>query len=176
MSPQLIIASGIRSFYTLLVFCFLGWPGSALMTTAAQTLQVRHVSSIGGGQTTSSGFRSIVTVGEYAATSSLDPTATPYCGNFGFHDASCGVVAVEEMEHMQIEIFPNPSAGVFTLTTSHSLQKSFINIYDVCGQLVHSTGIATQQQQMDLSHLPAGQYLVLVQNNREIYKRLIVVE
>lgn len=144
--------------------------------SAQPITQVRRVATIGGSQTTTNTYRSVATIGEYAATSALAPGADPYCGNFGFHDASCGVVAVEELEHMQVVIFPNPSAGVFTLTTSHSLQKSCLNIYDVYGQLVHASGIASQQQQLDLSHLPTGQYLVLVQNNREIYKRLIVVE
>lgn len=57
-------------------------------------------------------------------------------------------------------IYPNPSAGIFSIESSSLSSNSTINIYNVIGELVYTSNEINKQ--IDLSHLNSGMYVVKI--------------
>jgi len=66
----------------------------------------------------------------------------------------------------QIEVYPNPNNGVFTLTFSHpelvSGSQATIEIYNVLGEKIYSQNIKQSNYQIDLRTQPDGVYFYRV--------------
>lgn len=74
-----------------------------------------------------------------------------------------------------IEIYPNPSNGVFTLNSDNInvLKYSISNIY---GQYIEKTGtIVNGQNTIDASKLSSGTYLIRIESNNGIIVKKIVI-
>lgn len=78
----------------------------------------------------------------------------------------CGDSHVGEYAPEQLSIYPNPGAGYFTLDVSHGER---VRILDHLGQVLFNQEI--EQNQMDLSHLPAGIYFIQTESKQA---RLVV--
>lgn len=70
----------------------------------------------------------------------------------------------EDLENdKSIVLYPNPASDFFTLNTDNiNLLNATINIYDVVGKLVSSEKLLKDQQQINVSDLVEGAYLVEV--------------
>ena len=86
-----------------------------------------------------------------------DPTG------IGQHDESNG----------QINVFPNPSQGQFTII--NPAENNQIQIFDMMGQLVYAGQIEKGESQIDLSNLDSGMYFALVGFGRNIQKATILI-
>ena len=88
---------------------------------------------------------------------------------------SCGVVGVEEKEHNSLcLISPNPSSGIFKITSSENFQSS---VYDVFGREVcHSTNPPVNQSALDLSSQPKGIYFIKIISGDKIVTRKIILQ
>ena len=86
-----------------------------------------------------------------------DPTG------IGQHDESNG----------QINVFPNPSQGQFTII--NPAENNQIQIFDMMGQLVYAGQIEKGESQIDLSDLDSGMYFALVGFGRNIQKATIII-
>lgn len=80
--------------------------------------------------------------------------------------------AVSVQEHLQanlaLKIYPNPVVDLLTLETSFEQGQMQLQISDMQGRVVHSKQQAAQSQiQLQLSHLPAGMYLLRIQNGQQ---------
>jgi hypothetical protein len=72
----------------------------------------------------------------------------------------------------QIDIYPNPSSGIFNLRTN---EKYMYNLLDISGRILMSGRISDEQHIIDLQGKSSGVYfLELINNNRRINKRLII--
>ena len=71
---------------------------------------------------------------------------------------------VVEIAENQYIIYPNPTNGVLFIETRHgaSLQNQTYRITNLMGQTLQSGHIAGDRQQLDVSSLPAGMYLLTV--------------
>jgi hypothetical protein len=69
-------------------------------------------------------------------------------------------------------VFPNPSAGVFTVSSNAELQDAIINIKNIQGQTVKQYTYNGISQKYDIHNLPVGQYFieVLSNQNKEVLK------
>ena len=86
-----------------------------------------------------------------------------------------GVLASDSFEMNQIEVYPNPSTGVFNLNLNNVEAKN-IEIYDVTGKLIKKmeNKSITQLTQIDLSNASNGIYFVKISTeNDTVTKRII---
>lgn len=58
----------------------------------------------------------------------------------------------------QVEIYPNPSDGVIKLRTDNNLKGAVLRISNLKGQVVWQKKVVNQYQDIDIRHLPAGNY------------------
>jgi len=77
-----------------------------------------------------------------------------------------------------IEIFPNPSAGVFTIHSQLiSSEDQFIEVYNMLGAKIHSsTKSKLSAYTIDLSLQPKGVYFVKIYRGEKSTTRKIIVQ
>lgn len=80
-----------------------------------------------------------------------------------FTDVTTAVTAVAD--NRGLKLYPNPSSDFFRISTSTSATENLkVKVYALTGQLVHQ-GIYGNEQNIDVSDLTAGLYLVQVNNS-----------
>lgn len=81
-------------------------------------------------------------------------------------------------EKSQIEIYPNPSSGVFTINNKLPNSNSLVSIYNSLGQLVLNSRIEnnTSQISFDLSSNPSGIYLIQIYNKHSTFSKMLYLE
>lgn len=148
-----------------------------------------------GGQLTSyySGFETYQWLlnGQPLLPGGLNQTITPtvngsyslvMTNSVGCSDTS-NVVLVFNLENDSWEVFeesftvyPNPSEGLITLRLTNPLiQSAQFLLCDIAGKSVYSGWLNEAEQQVDVSHLPAGVYTITFSaDNRFIRKKLII--
>lgn len=76
-------------------------------------------------------------------------------------DTTDSTIGIAALESGMVSLFPNPTAGSFTLTFDQ-LGNYSVSIYTMMGQLLYATPVTDQEQvQMDVPG-PAGSYIVRV--------------
>ena len=69
----------------------------------------------------------------------------------------------------QVHIYPNPAQGYFVVNTKDLGYRTLqLKIYNVQGRLVHRQTVSHSLEQVNVTHLPAGQYMVQVVNRNEL--------
>lgn len=77
----------------------------------------------------------------------------------------------------QLSIYPNPNKGSFTLNTSVNISPdAMVQVLNTYGQLVHKQNLESNTQQINTGRLPAGIYLLRVQNGAQTQSARFVVE
>jgi len=78
------------------------------------------------------------------------------------------------MENQLLNIWPNPSRGLFQLDLPQTLVGRPLSVYNKLGQLVHQE--MAKNKQIDLSRLAAGQYILTLSNNQgSQYSQILVI-
>ncbi len=95
---------------------------------------------------------------------------TVYFDNIAINGAGAGF---DENVPIETQVFPNPSNGVFSLSSSDDL-KSMI-ILTLTGQIVYQ---ATDPENsiFDLSDIPKGVYIAKIQNNNKLFMHKIIIQ
>lgn len=78
-----------------------------------------------------------------------------------------------------IVISPNPASNLFKIQIKHhnlNKKQTFLSIYDINGKEVHTQLMAHNQQQVDISQLSEGIYMLLIKEEKTIIgtKKIIV--
>lgn len=71
-------------------------------------------------------------------------------------------------------VYPNPTAGAFTITTDEATIKN-IEVINVLGEKVQGLNVFTHTGTIDLSSQPDGIYFVRVNTEKEMLSRKVVV-
>jgi hypothetical protein len=80
--------------------------------------------------------------------------------------------AVESKNSISVHIYPNPSSGLFTIEGSQEdLQK--VSVYNLSGTLLYENREFETGQQVDISAVPAGSYILRVQGQNSTGSILI---
>ena len=103
------------------------------------------------------------------------------CGSDGFILVYDVDTNVEIDENMEMNIFPNPNNGIFTIKNiSNFSNVSSLIITNISGQIVKQNQIFPSQYSggydVDLQSLPKGIYFVNLQSENRIYSQKIVVQ
>jgi len=69
----------------------------------------------------------------------------------------------------QIELFPNPTSGKFSIS---NIETGTISIKNVAGQIVYSGELSNHQ--MNISDQPDGMYFIEVRNGEEVYSGRVI--
>ena len=74
-----------------------------------------------------------------------------------------------------VEVFPNPSSGIITVSCDENLKN--IEIYNVLGSLIQSEKIHFQNEiSVNLSHLSSGIYHLVLRNENLVLNQKIIIE
>lgn len=89
-------------------------------------------------------------------------------------------LAVDDLnDNNSFAVYPNPSKGVFTIQFMAKSNEFSYSVYSMDGKQIVNKSVKNIQgkvnQQLDLSHLPSGTYLLQINNGSEkISKKLII--
>ena len=77
----------------------------------------------------------------------------------------------------EVEIFPNPNNGIFTIKANDVFRNAVVNVYNTTGQLVHSANMAGEvTKEISLEDLPEGLYFVVFETNGMKHSVKIIIE
>lgn len=82
------------------------------------------------------------------------------------------MAGTEEMEELELTVFPNPSNGVFTVQAEANTQ---LEIYSMSGQLIHREQLKTGFTTIDF-HEAAGIYLLKAKSGEQMITKKIIIE
>lgn len=81
----------------------------------------------------------------------------------------------EQDETVSLQIYPNPSTGVFTLSSSRNMVQ--LDVYNLLGECVYSARPNTAGTQLNLQHLAKGIYNVNIRTeNKLLINKKIVIQ
>lgn len=132
-----------------------------------------------------------LTVGEFSETSAiknvgnLSPTASNMGNSFQTTSSLvyyerpngdfCGtqeVLSTTELEAVNMDVFPNPSNGLFQIESD---ENQLMSLYDLSGNLVYQQGIQKGINTIETDH-PAGFYLLTLAGQEEIQSKKILIQ
>ncbi|MEM9931905.1 MAG: T9SS type A sorting domain-containing protein, partial [Bacteroidota bacterium] len=81
----------------------------------------------------------------------------------------------QQQEALSLAAYPNPTQQYVTIRWASVINEGMLSVVDIQGRVVQQISLSHQQQQqsLDLSDLPAGQYVVRLRHNHDIYTRLL---
>ena len=79
----------------------------------------------------------------------------------------------------KIIIYPNPTTGKFVVqyegsTSISGKQLPLIEVYNLSGKVVNSIPVLNEQTSVDMSALPAGNYIVRINDNENIISKAVL--
>ncbi|MGD1842477.1 MAG: T9SS type A sorting domain-containing protein [Thermonemataceae bacterium] len=75
-----------------------------------------------------------------------------------------------------LEVYPNPSQGVFFINLPRNNQQKQISIYDALGQIVDAPVVNEDQTlSIDMSDQPKGVYLIKVVQHQQVFTKRLVL-
>lgn len=86
----------------------------------------------------------------------------------------CTMTEVQEPVAENIEVFPNPSNGKFSISLPESAEKCELRIINVLGQVVRN--LAVDGKTIEIDGLTKGLYKVIVAGDDVIFEKSVVVE
>lgn len=82
---------------------------------------------------------------------------------------------VEYLSTQNMSIAPNPSNGDFQITLPGTISYD-VFIYDLTGHLLYKSSITAGENQLDISHLESGVYLINADNGIVQYKERVIIK
>jgi hypothetical protein len=92
----------------------------------------------------------------------LDLIIGEYYGNMRYYENTMYTVGTNDMETIQVEVFPNPTSDVVYLNSSSEIIKQ-VEVVDVTGRSILSQ--AYDGNSINLSKFPTGTYFLKITNN-----------
>ena len=87
-----------------------------------------------------------------------------------------GTLSINEIENNEdVNIYPNPTTGIFTISTEGGKIKE-VKVFNLLGEEIYSTTIDNQQTTINLSSQAQGIYFVQVEIDKGIMRKKLVRE
>ncbi len=110
----------------------------------------------------------------------IDKSGNLYVSDYGnntIRKLTKNTVGLENISiNSKLDIYPNPTSGIFTISSSKVIPGAKVDVYELSGKLVYSERVKSQTLNIDLSDKPKGVYLVKVSYGEKLIstKRLIM--
>ena len=75
-------------------------------------------------------------------------------------------VGIESLQQENWSVYPNPSNGLFTVSSSFELNNHVIEVYSALGELVYSEILSGKSLLIDLREQPSGMYTIRVNKHQ----------
>lgn len=87
---------------------------------------------------------------------------------FDVVDSMTASTSIKNIETSKIQLFPNPANNAISVKMEQDIKVKQVYIFDIAGKLMY--GKDNLEQQIDISHLPSGQYqLLILSQERKTY-------
>ena len=96
-----------------------------------------------------------------------DYTVNVTAASFNYFFAGDNAQQLGNEESTDIVVYPNPADSYINVNVVNGTKIGNINIYNMVGSLVKAIKIEGNDQEIDISELPAGSYLISVDDERE---------
>lgn len=81
-----------------------------------------------------------------------------------------------EMETDNLQIFPNPSNGIITVTDNFKDEFRNISLYNSIGSKVFNNGFNSNNYRIDFTELPSGVYMLVITTDIGVQRQQIIKE
>jgi hypothetical protein len=81
---------------------------------------------------------------------------------------------INELSGPVIQIYPNPTNGVVHLSFQETVKNAMAFVYTMDGKVLFQKSIGNNSAQINLTGLPRGKYLLVIDADGELYSRIIV--
>lgn len=142
--------------------------GLALCTHNAYSQEL-HVIGSAGNYTEGTTHSIAWTVGEVIIVTGTDANNDV---TQGFHQSNVHVLTVEEIQPLDISVYPNPARDILNIETSEASQ---MKIFDIQGKLVDTMDIISLTTSIDISYLSRGTYSLIFETKSGLAKRMKII-
>jgi hypothetical protein len=77
-------------------------------------------------------------------------------------DLEGSIMVSEELPTADMQVYPNPSAGLFNIQTPTHLQNASVAVHDLTGRQVYRARLSGANHTIDLSTVPTGLYILSI--------------
>lgn len=82
----------------------------------------------------------------------------------------------ENESHATLDVHPNPSTGLFTISGKFNEGTGVCNVYNMMGELVSSKAISlSSETTLNFSNLTPGMYMLEISDNSSVYRSKIII-
>ena len=86
----------------------------------------------------------------------------------------------EVLEFNNLNVYPNPNKGDFTVTLNNISQNIYVNVFDIRGRLIfkerYSSKLKSFNETISLSNVKTGMYILIIDDGNRKSTRKIIVE
>ena len=72
-------------------------------------------------------------------------------------------VGIDELNELGVNIYPNPSTGMFTIETDGKTTN--LQVYAMDGRLITQQQLNNQLEQISLEHVTPGMYMIILERD-----------
>ena len=84
---------------------------------------------------------------------------------------------IEENQKETFTISPNPSKGIITIDLAESANNAQLKVVDIVGRTVYTSKLnASKSQQINLSHLINGVYIISLETNKQTFTKKMIIK
>lgn len=83
-------------------------------------------------------------------------------------------ISENSQEGLELNIYPNPSNGIFNIQSASNIQK--IEVFDVIGNIVSEKTPNSKQETINLNGVKSGLYILKVQSRNSIVAKKLIVQ
>jgi hypothetical protein len=88
-----------------------------------------------------------------------------------------GTVGIEEGDLINAKVYPNPTSGFLNISIPSSVEGTIdLRLLDVAGNLIQTSTIVAGQNQLDVSSLANGVYLLEMNTDKGLFSRRLIVD
>ena len=104
-------------------------------------------------------------------------TATNQCGTCSQNIGGIFIIypTVHDKKETHYSISPNPSKGIINIEIPFDIKNYIIEVFDLNGRLIYNIKSPRNKNQIDLSTLKKGIYLIKLIMNNEIKVEKIII-